>query len=316
MFNFLKKLTYAARVVLNSRGGEAEVVRIAGRPTTILHGGKGPPFVYLHSSAGESSRWLPFHQRWAGQMEVFAPVHPGFVGSEGLEDIRSIEDLAFHYIELLDELGLGEVVLGGVSLGGWIAAEVAVRWPERVKALWLSGAPGLRVPEEPLPDLFRYLQSPARLRQLLFHDPESALATLALPDQADDERRMAGYQAMTVLARLTWERPYSPTLARRLHRVKCPVLLLWGESDRLVPQAYGKAYAAHLPQARWQTLPEVRTPGNVRPRGRIHRRDDGVRPGGCALGELTPPGSPGDVRTRPSRGLGGTGLRRGCSPSR
>jgi pimeloyl-ACP methyl ester carboxylesterase len=61
---------------------------------------------------------------------------------------------------------------------------------------------------------------------------------------------------MTVLARMVWQRPYDPKLADRLRRVSCPVLLLWGEDDRLVPPAYGRAYAKHLPQAQWQVIPE------------------------------------------------------------
>jgi pimeloyl-ACP methyl ester carboxylesterase len=162
--------------------------------------------------------------------------------------------MAFHYIELLDTLGLDEVILGGVSLGGWIAAELAVRWPERVRKLWLSGAPGLWVEEEPLPDLFRVMAEPARLRRMLFADPDGYMAKMVIADEADDERRLAGYQNMTVLARLVWQRPYDPKLAARLHRVKCPVLLLWGERDVLVPPSYGRAYAKHLPQAEWQTI--------------------------------------------------------------
>ena len=65
---------------------------------------------------------------------------------------------------------------------------------------------------------------------------------------------LAAYQAMTVLARLVWERPWSPKLPARLHRVQCPVLLLWGEHDRLVPPAYGEAYAKYLPQAELQAI--------------------------------------------------------------
>lgn len=254
MLNFLRKLRYAARVLL-SGGTEPQTIDVAGRSTVILHGGSGPPFVYLHSSAGESVRWLPFHQGWARSFDVYAPTHPGFGQSGGFDAIASIEDMAFHYVELFDALGLDEVVLGGVSLGGWIAAEFAARWPERVKKLWISGSPGLWVEEQPLPDLFRYLQQPAKLRELLFHDPTGAMATMLLPDNPDDDRRMAGYQAMTVLARMVWERPYSPRLASRLHRVKCPVLLLWAENDRLVPPAYGREYAKYLPQAEWRTIP-------------------------------------------------------------
>ncbi len=113
-----------------------------GRPTVLMHGGDGPPFVYLHSTLGESFRWLPFYQAWAKHFTVYVPTHPGFGKSGGFDQIDTIEDMAFHYVELFDALGLDEVILGGVSLGGWIAAEFAVRWPERVKKLWLSAAPG------------------------------------------------------------------------------------------------------------------------------------------------------------------------------
>ncbi len=253
MLNIFRKLTYAARVLL-SRSGEPQTIDVAGRPTTLMHGGDGPAFVYLHSTLGESVRWLPFHDAWAKRFAVYAPLHPGFGTSGGFDEIRDIEDMAFHYVELFDALGIERAVIGGVSLGGWIAAEFAARWPERVEKLWISGAPGLWVDEQPLPDLFRYLQQPAKLREYLFHDPKGPMATMIIPDEPDDERRMFGYQAMTVLARMVWERPYSPKLPRRLHRVKCPVLLLWAEHDRLVPPAYGREYAKYLPQAKWETI--------------------------------------------------------------
>jgi pimeloyl-ACP methyl ester carboxylesterase len=255
MFESLKKLGYGARVFLARKGGEAETIDVAGRPTVILSGGEGPPFVYLHSTLGESFRWLPFHQGWARRFTVHAPTHPGFGQSGGFDQIDTIADMAFHYIELLDALGLDEVFLGGVSLGGWIAAEVACRWPERVKKLWLSGSPGLWVEGEPLPDLFRWMTDRRKLRELMFHEPEGAMAKMIFADDAGEERMLAAYQAMTVLARLTWERPYDPKLAARLRRVQCPVLLLWGASDRLVPPSYGEAYPRCLPQAEWQLLP-------------------------------------------------------------
>ncbi len=255
MFDALRKLRYAARVLLSRKGGEPETIDVAGRSTVVMHGGDGPPFVYLHSTLGESFRWLPYYDTWAKDFTVYVPTHPGFGQSGGFETITSIEDMAFHYVELFDALGLDEVILGGVSLGGWIAAEFAVRWPERVKKLWISGAPGLWVEEEPLPDLFRVMTQPENMRELLFHDPNGYMAKMIIADEPDDERRLAGYQAMTVLARLVWQRPYDPKLPDRLHRVKCPVLLLWGENDRLVPPAYGSAYKKHLPQAKLELIP-------------------------------------------------------------
>jgi pimeloyl-ACP methyl ester carboxylesterase len=256
MFDRLKKLKYGVRVLLSRSGGQPETVSINGRPTVLMHAGDGTPFVYLHSTLGEAAMWLPFFQTWAKRFRVLVPTHPGFGQSGGFDEIDSIEDMAFHYIDLLDALGLDEVYLGGVSLGGWIAAEVACRWPERVKRLWIADAPGLWVPEEPLGDLFRVLQDRAKMRQLLFHDPTSHMATLVIRDNPDEQSMLAAYQSLTVLARLIWERPYNPKLAKRLGRIRCPTLLLWGAHDRLVPPAYGEAYRKHIPGAQLRLIPD------------------------------------------------------------
>jgi pimeloyl-ACP methyl ester carboxylesterase len=260
MLDFIKKLKYGARVFLSRKGGEPETIDLHGRPTVLMHGGSGPPFIYLHSTIGESFRWFPFYQSWSREFAVYVPTHPGFGKSGGFDEIDSIEDMAFHYLELFDALGLEEVILGGVSLGGWIAAEFAVRWPERVKKLWISAAPGLWVDEQPLPDLCRYADGRRstrdQIRAMLFHDPEGYMAKLVVVEEPDEERLLASYQALTVLARVMWERPYSPKLPARLHRVRCPVLLLWGADDKLVPPAYGEAYKKHLPQAEFKTIPD------------------------------------------------------------
>jgi pimeloyl-ACP methyl ester carboxylesterase len=161
-------------------------------------------------------------------------------------------------MELFDALGLEEVILGGVSLGGWIAAEFACRWPERVKKLWLSGSPGLWVDGVPLGDLFRYADGRAssrdKIREMLFHDPNGYMAKMVIVEHPDEARMMSAYQSMTALARLVWERPYSPKLHARLHRVQCPVMLLWGDHDQLVPPAYGEEYKKYLPQAEFRLI--------------------------------------------------------------
>jgi pimeloyl-ACP methyl ester carboxylesterase len=256
MFEALKKLKYGARVLLSRGGGQPETVSLDGRPVVLMHAGEGTPFVYLHSTLGESFMWFPFYQAWAKEFRVLVPTHPGFGQSGGFDLVDGIEDLAFHYVELFDALGLEEVILGGVSLGGWIAAEFAVRWPERVRRLWIADAPGLWVDEEPLPDLFRVMADRDALRRLLFHDPDGYIARLVIQDNPDEEKMLAAYQNMTALARVVWERPYDPKLAGRLRRVRCPTLLLWGAEDRLVPPAYGEAYRRHLPQAEFKLLPK------------------------------------------------------------
>src|SRR5262249_40202550 len=95
-----------------------------------------------------------------------------------------------------------------------------------------------------------------KLRELLFHDPNSSMATMILKDEPNEATMLAGYQAMTALARLVWERPYDPKLARRLHRISCPTLLLWGENDRLIPPAYGREYQKYLPAAEMKVIPD------------------------------------------------------------
>jgi pimeloyl-ACP methyl ester carboxylesterase len=256
MLDTLKKLKYGARVWLAKGGGTPETVDINGRSTVITSGGEGPPFVYLHSTLGESSMWLPFYQAWAKKFRVLVPTHPGFGKSGGFDEIDTVEDMAFHYVELLDALGLDQVIMGGVSLGGWIAAEFACRWPERVKKLWIASAPGFWVDDQPLPDLFRIGQDRQKIRELLFHDPGSAMATLVIQDHPDEEKLIAAWQNSTVLARLVWDRPYSPKLGGRLHRVQCPTLLLWGADDRLVPPVYGDEYKKHLPHSELKLIPE------------------------------------------------------------
>jgi pimeloyl-ACP methyl ester carboxylesterase len=255
MFETIKKLQYGARVLLSRSGGQPETITVAGKATVIKHAGDGPPFVYLHSTLDESFTWFPFYQAWAKRFHVYVPTHPGFGKSEGFDQIDTIEDMAFHYLELFEALGLDKVILGGVSLGGWIAAEFAVRWPERVQKLWLSGSPGLWVEGVPLGNLYRDVNDRDKLRAMLFHDPQSHMAELVIQKNPDIEKMLAAYQSMTVLARLVWERPYDPKLAGRLHRITCPTLLLWGASDHLVPPAYGEAYHKLIPNSEFKQMP-------------------------------------------------------------
>jgi pimeloyl-ACP methyl ester carboxylesterase len=255
MFDALKKLKYGVRVMLSKGGGHPETVDVHGRPTVLMHNGEGMPFVYLHSTLGETAMWLPFYQTWSKRFHVLVPTHPGFGKSGGFDEIDTIEDMAYHYVELFDALGLDKVYLGGVSLGGWIAAEFACRWPERVKKLWIAGSPGLWVPEHPLGDLFRVVRDQEKMRQLLFYDATSAMANLIIRDNPDEQTMLAAYQSLTVLARLTWERPYNPKLAKRLRRVRCPTLLLWGANDRLVPPAYGEAYHSLIEGSQMKLIP-------------------------------------------------------------
>ena len=95
--------------------------------------GREPPTLYLHG-AGFTRMWLPFHERLSQSVDLIAPEHPGYGETEMPEWLDGFDDLVIHYDALLDALELERVHLVGYSLGGWIAAEIAVFHPRRLEA--------------------------------------------------------------------------------------------------------------------------------------------------------------------------------------
>jgi pimeloyl-ACP methyl ester carboxylesterase len=221
---------------------------IAGKKTQLTVGGEGPPLLYLHSASGETD-WMPFHAELAKHFTVYLPAHPGFADSKGLEQIKDIYDLAWHYADFLAELKLGSVPIVGFSLGGWIGVELAILRPQLVKKLVLVNSAGIRVPDVKMAELF--IADLDKLRKLLFFDPNDPSAALAMPKSFEDTRIIQWLRAAEATARVAWN-PYlhNPRLPQHLPRVECPCLVLWGRQDRLLPLPIGEYYAKHLPHAR------------------------------------------------------------------
>jgi pimeloyl-ACP methyl ester carboxylesterase len=122
---------------------ELQTTDVRGRATQVAVGGEGPPLLYLHSAAGESYAWLDLLNGLAEHHEVHAPLQPGFFGSEGIESVHGMEDLLYHYLAFMDGRGWDQVDVMGSSLGGWIALEIAARYPERVGRLVLAAPAGI-----------------------------------------------------------------------------------------------------------------------------------------------------------------------------
>jgi pimeloyl-ACP methyl ester carboxylesterase len=235
-------------------GGVTEtVLSVRDRRVQLSRGGDGPPLLYLHGAGADG--WMPVHDLLAARHDLLLPTHPGFGASDGLEDIESMEDLVFRTVDVLDALGLERCDVVGLSLGGWLGAELALRHPARVNRLVLVDAAGVRVPGVPMGEIF--LAPPSRARELLFHDPTSALATSLVPDVPPPERLPAILRAREAAARLLWNpwRDYRK-LTQRLGRIKTPTLVVWGEHDRLIPLAYGETYVHGIPGARLVTVPD------------------------------------------------------------
>jgi pimeloyl-ACP methyl ester carboxylesterase len=196
---------------------------------------------------------MPVHDLLARRRRVLLPVHPGFGASEGFEAVETMEDLVFHTLDVLDALSVERVDVVGLSLGGWLAAELAVRHPERVERLVLVDALGVRLPGVPMEDPF--MAAPAKRRQLLFHDPASALAQTLVPDVPPPDRLEIALRGREAAARLVWNPAQQyRRLTGRLWRIKAPTLVVWGADDRLIPLAYGEAWAHEVPGARLVTL--------------------------------------------------------------
>ena len=234
-------------------------ILVRGRRIHEIRGGSGRPLLYLHSAMGEAT-WLPHLSALAEDFELHAPAHPGFLTSEGIDEIRDIEDLVYHYLDYFDAKGWERVDVVGLSLGGWIGAEIAARYPERVSKLVLTSSVGIWIEEKPIADLFALdARYPERLRELLFHDVNSPVAQVLAGGwgaELPDEILVNVLNAFAATAKIGWNPLlHDPRLERLLHRVRARTLCLWGANDRIVPLEYGEKFAKLIPGAELEVVP-------------------------------------------------------------
>ena len=119
----------------------------------MLRAGSGAPVVFLHGANGLPP-WLPFFEMLSAKCDLRIPEHPGYGTSDNPAWLRNIGDLAMYYLDFLDGLGLDKVHLIGQSLGGWAAAEVAIRNCSHIASLTLLAPAGVRVKGQPCGDNF------------------------------------------------------------------------------------------------------------------------------------------------------------------
>jgi len=226
-------------------------VRVHDYDVSLQSAGSGPPLLFLHG-AGGAGMWLDVHARLAQRFTVFAPVQPGFAGTPLPNWVRAVDDVALHTLDLVHTLGLDSPVLVGLSLGGWIATEMAVLRPRSVARLVLVAPIGVKT-ETPLPDLF--IMEPFEAVPYLFADVTKAMALMPAAPTTDSVVRM--WEEQAAVARLAWHRPYNPSLRRRLHMIECPTLVVWGSEDRFVAPAHGEMLAREIAGARLEIIPEA-----------------------------------------------------------
>jgi pimeloyl-ACP methyl ester carboxylesterase len=197
-----------------------------------------------------ANTWLDYHKALAQNFHIFAPDIPGFGLTERPAWMRDMSDYVLYFRDLLDTLQLEKPFIIGHSVGGWMAAEIAVWYPERVGKLVLANALGLRVKGTPMPDIFAL--SPEDIIGTCFENMMAAFPLM--PAEMSVDYMFAQYKQFASLASLLWNPGYDPRLEQRLVHVSSPTLVLWGERDRLVSPIYGETYHRLIANSQLVTL--------------------------------------------------------------
>lgn len=238
---------------MNTAVHAVDLAGIGRVEVTVAGYGSGQPFLLLHGGAGPQSV-IRFAEKFAAAhgVRVLVPTHPGFGGTPRPEALGSVPGLAAMYSALLDQLDLQDVTAVGNSIGGWITAEIALLKSPRVSGLVLIDAVGIDVPGHPVADFFSLTLDQVFERS--FHNPEPFRIDPATLPPAAQAIAAGNRAAISVYAGSAMT---DPTLAARLGRLEIPTLVLWGDSDGIVDADYGRAYAAAIPMARFQLLPNT-----------------------------------------------------------
>lgn len=230
----------------------SEFMEINGCRVEVLRGGQGEPLLFLHG-AGGASAWAPYMDRLAEKFDVIVPSHPGFGRSDTPDWLDNMQDMAYFYLDYLDALDLESVHLVGNSLGGWLSAEIAVRTTERIETLTLVSPGGIHVKGVPKGDIFMW-DNEERVRNT-FYDQKMAEARLAVEPSPEDAD--IALKNLFTTAKLAWNpRFYNPDLYKWLHRIDVPTMIVWGDSDKIFPPAYGEAFNGMIPGSQLRIVPQ------------------------------------------------------------
>ena len=225
-----------------------------GRPYLLLHGGAGPQSVDGFAALLASS----------GPARVLTPLHPGFGGTPRPDALDSMSGLARLYVRLIADLGLTGVTVIGNSIGGWIAAEIALLNSPQVSGVILVDAAGLKVDAYPSADFFSLTMD--QVAELSYFNPDAFRIDLDSLPPAAKEAMAANRAALAVYGGTEMA---DPSLLGRLPAVAVPVLVVWGAADRMFPAGQGQAYAAAIPGAQFRLisdaghLPQLETPDEL-----------------------------------------------------
>ena len=229
-----------------------EFIEVAGCKVEVLRGGQGPVLLFLHGGGGASD-WAPYMDRLAETFDVIVPSHPGFGRSDTPAWLDRLTDLAYFYLDFIEQLELNDISLAGNSLGGWVATELAVRSCQRLGSLILVSPAGIHVKGVPKGDIFLW-NAETRVRNNYF---DSSLADVRLAIEPSEEDADIALKNDFTTAKLAWQpRFYNPDLRKWLHRINVPTAIIWGADDKVFPEPYAHAYHELIPGSKLSVIPQ------------------------------------------------------------
>jgi pimeloyl-ACP methyl ester carboxylesterase len=223
-----------------------------GAVALVLHGEEGPQTI------------VPLARTLSACWRVLTPQHPGFDCADRIRGVDRPHEIAYLYLDLLDQLGVGTCVLVGSSLGAWIGMEMAVMQPRRFSRVALLGPIGIKVGGRLDRDFAEVLvAAPDAIRATLYHD--AACDPWAGRTGPDDV--VARAEQREALLHYTWE-PYmhNPKLSSLLSRITAPTLIAYGAQDTFATPGYYPRLAKHFAAAELRSIdgaghfPEIERP--------------------------------------------------------
>ena len=213
---------------------------------SLAEAGTGRSFLLLHGGAGPASMY-GLAEALSAKARAVVPTHPGFNGAPRPERFGRIDDLVLTYLSLIERLDLHDVVLVGNSVGGWIAAEMALRLSPRLAGAVLINSVGIDAGKPELSIVDPTAVPPAERSALAFHDPQKFGFAVSTPEAAaamvENQKALRAYAGEPFM--------HEPTLRSRLAKMPIPTLVIWGESDRIVSPDYGRILASSIPQSHY-----------------------------------------------------------------
>jgi len=237
-----------------------EIKTIATRrvPVRYYEGGQGRPLVFLHGAGGLDAD-LGFLDALAAHFHVYAPLVPGYGDSEECSELRDMLDFTLHTWDVVEALGVKDPVLTGFSMGGMIAGEMAAIAPHDVSRLALIAPAGLWLDDHPMPDIFAMM--PYDLPKYLFYDEEAGAKALTAGMDMSDPKFLQAFlvqnaRQLGAAGKILFPIP-ERGLAGRLYRIRAKTLLIWGESDKLIPPVYAQAFQKAIAGADVVMIPQA-----------------------------------------------------------